>query len=101
MTALDAWEEKHFREQELRKKMREQTSTPLTAVNSTPLTAVTKPCIHCNETSAITVDAVAYRRWRSGAYIQEAFPDMDADNRELLVSGTHPACWDTMFGDNQ
>ena len=93
MTALDAWEEKHFLEQELRKKMREQTSTPLNAV--------TKPCIHCNETSTITVDAASYRRWRSGALIQDAFPDMDADTRELLISGIHPACWDTMFGEEQ
>ena len=93
MTALDAWEEKHFREQELRKKMRTQTSAPLTAV--------TKPCIHCNKTSSLTVDADGYRQWVSGALIQDAFPDMDADNRELLISGTHPACWDTMFGDDQ
>ena len=65
------------------------------------MTTITKPCIHCNETSAITVDAAAHRRWRSGALIQDAFPDMDADTRELLISGIHPACWDAMFGDDQ
>jgi len=63
------------------------------------MTTITKPCIHCNETSAITVDAAAHRRWRSGALIQDAFPDMDADTRELLISGTHMTCWDAMFGE--
>ena len=65
------------------------------------MTAITKPCTHCGETSKLRVDADAYRQWVSGALIQDAFPDMDADNRELLISGTHPACWDTMFGDDQ
>ena len=62
------------------------------------MTAVTKPCLHCNETSTLTVDADAYRSWKSGVLIQEAFPDMTADDRELLISGIHPACWDAMFG---
>ena len=65
------------------------------------ITAVTKPCIRCHETSAITVDADGYRRWRSGRLIQEAFPDMSADNWELLISGTHEACWDAMFGTEE
>ena len=65
------------------------------------MTTITKPCIHCNETSTLTVDADGYRQWVSGALIQDAFPDMDADNRELLISGIHPACWDTMFGEEQ
>lgn len=66
------------------------------------ITAKTRPCIRCNETSTITVDADAHRRWTSGELIQDAFPDMTADNRELLISGIHPACWDSMFeGDDQ
>ena len=65
------------------------------------MTAVTKPCLHCNGTSALSVDAGAYRRWKSGVLIQEAFPDMTADDRELLISGIHPACWHLLFGDDQ
>ena len=65
------------------------------------MNAMTRPCTHCGSASTLTVDADGYRQWRSGAYIQEAFPDMDADTRELLVSGTHPACWTAMFGEEQ
>jgi hypothetical protein len=65
------------------------------------MTAKTRPCLHCNETSTLAVDAGAYRRWKSGTLIQEAFPDMTADDRELLISGIHPACWHLLFGDDQ
>ena len=65
------------------------------------MTTITKPCIHCNETSTLTVDADGYQQRRRGAIVQDALPDMDSDNRELLISGTHPACWDAMFGEEQ
>jgi hypothetical protein len=61
----------------------------------------TVPCIRCNETSTITVDADAHRRWTSGELIQDAFPDMTADRRELLISGTHSACLDAMFNTEE
>jgi hypothetical protein len=62
----------------------------------------TVPCIRCNETSSITVDADSYTKWAVfGELIQDAFPDMTADNRELLISGIHPACWDAMFNTEE
>jgi len=27
------------------------------------------------------------------------FPELIPDQRELLISGTHPACWDVMFAE--
>jgi hypothetical protein len=29
--------------------------------------------------------------------IQDVFPELNADEREFMISGTHPACWDEMF----
>jgi hypothetical protein len=38
-------------------------------------------------------------KWKDGALIQDAFPEVDKETRELIISGTHPACWQKMFGD--
>jgi hypothetical protein len=56
-------------------------------------TVKTRRCIMCGKTSTITVDAAAHRRWKAGTLIQKAFPDLNSVTRELLINGTHPACW--------
>lgn len=58
----------------------------------------TNPCSWCGKTSKVVVDAVQHAKWVQGAYVQKAFPAMNADEREQLISGTHPACWEEMFG---
>jgi hypothetical protein len=45
------------------------------------------------------VSETGIAKWRGGALIQDALPELDADQRELLVSGIHPECWAKMFGD--
>lgn len=65
---------------------------------SRPLLAVTcRPCGVCGTAATVHVDPDAHARWLAGALVQDAFPGMDANTRELLVSGTHAACWDAMF----
>jgi hypothetical protein len=59
----------------------------------------TWPCPWCTKTSVVEVDAESYRRWRSGTLVQDAFPMMSLDEREMLVTGTHPACWNDMMID--
>jgi hypothetical protein len=39
--------------------------------------------------------------WRGGALIQDALPELDADQRELLISGIHAGCWAKMFRDDE
>lgn len=65
------------------------------------MTAVITPaCMVCGKTSEMEVDSVALHRWQKlGVLIQVAFPDMPAPEREQLKTGTHPACWDEMFSD--
>lgn len=36
-----------------------------------------------------------------GELIQEAFPNMSADDREFLISGTSPEGWAKLFPQNQ
>lgn len=60
----------------------------------------TPPCMVCKQTSMMRVRRSDLRRWRSGDTVQRAFPEMRPDDRERLVSGTHPSCWVELFGDD-
>ena len=33
--------------------------------------------------------------------VQDAFPQLDADQREFLISGSTPEEWDAMFGEDE
>ena len=59
----------------------------------------TQPCRMCGNRSTLhDVDALGYIRWSElGEMIQDALPDLDADQRELLISGTHAHCWEKMW----
>lgn len=57
----------------------------------------TRPCSWCNKDSIIYLDAASYLNYSNGAPIQDAFPFLSPDERELIISGTHPKCWDEMF----
>jgi hypothetical protein len=46
---------------------------------------------------SVVVDKSAYNAWKSGAFAQDAFPNLTNDQREFLISGTTPAEWDEMF----
>ena len=64
----------------------------------------TKPCCVCGEYEVWSLDRDAVARWQEGENIQHAFPDMPAQDREVLITGTHPACWDKLFpeeGDDE
>lgn len=59
---------------------------------------ITTPvCVMCGESSQIEVESEAFYSWRSGTLTQIAFPEMPADQREQLISGTHSKCWDEMW----
>lgn len=64
------------------------------------ITITTRRCIMCGQTSEVTVDADGHRRWKNGTLVQRAFPDMDIDQRELLINGTHAACFESLFTDD-
>lgn len=58
-----------------------------------------RPCPVCGAAETLTVDAASLERWNSGELIQTAFPTMSLNDRELLISGTHSACWEALFAD--
>ena len=57
----------------------------------------TKTCMVCDKYEVWSLDREAVIRWQEGENIQSAFPDMKAADREVLITGTHPACWDKLF----
>lgn len=60
----------------------------------------TGPCIVTGETHSVTVPADGLYKYHQGAYIQDAFPDLSADDREFLLSGISPAGWAVTFEDD-
>lgn len=59
----------------------------------------TKACVVCGEKSLIELDGKKYHRWTEGGeHVQNVWPEKTADERELLITGTHPDCWNNMFG---
>ena len=42
-----------------------------------------------------------YARYRGGALIQRAFPFLNADQREFLMTGIYPEEWDEMWAEEE
>lgn len=64
------------------------------------LTIVDK-CRITGEVYSITVPMKGYRLWQAGELIQNAMPELSAEDREFLISGTSPNGWKKLFGDDE
>jgi len=60
---------------------------------------VTPACGRCDKSSVVLVPTDRFKSWQSGQHVQNAFPELSEVVRELLMSGTHPECWEAMFAD--
>jgi len=68
--------------------------------NSTTLREwLTRPCPFCHEVSVLSLRPVDVARWESGELISTVWPDMSADDRELIITGTCDDCWNTNMRD--
>lgn len=57
-------------------------------------------CVHCRKFRPVLLEGNAYYAYfMRGASLDQAFPYLNADQREILISGTHPECWNAIFGD--
>ena len=66
-------------------------------INYHEVCIVTRPCPFCGHFHEVEVNDMDYLDWKDGELIQNAFPYLSASERELLVSGICPTCWDKMF----
>jgi hypothetical protein len=61
---------------------------------------VHRVCIHCEGETFFLMTKEQYDKWQvRRLYIQDVFPQLDKDVREWMISGTHPACWKEVFGE--
>lgn len=58
-------------------------------------------CPNCKQKQTIVVSRDGYNRWKAGEFIQEALPKLTADQREALMTGICPKCWDEMFVEEE
>lgn len=58
-------------------------------------------CPLCGKRKALVVDRLRYQQWRAGLLlVQQAFPDLSADDREALITGIDGECWSLMGEDD-
>lgn len=69
---------------------------PMSTITMSSIT--TRPCPFCQQSSTLDVTAAQAEAYLSGSLVQDVFPDLDLAQRELLVSGIHPDCWEQNFG---
>lgn len=75
-----------------------------TFVNGDGTVRVELTCVICGKPSQ--VDGIPAEAWvrfdhGRGEHAQAAFPMLTAGERETLVSGSHEACFDAMFPDDE
>lgn len=57
-------------------------------------------CIFCKISHRFELDLELYFQWQSGTPIQQVFPNLDINDRELLISGICGTCFDNQFTDD-
>lgn len=63
---------------------------------------ITPECRVCGSRGELDgVDPLGFIRWSElGEPVQTALPQLDDDQRELLITGTHAHCWQVLFGED-
>ena len=54
-------------------------------------------CPICGAENVVVCENEQYEAWKKGALVQNAFPKMDPDSRELLITGICRQCYDKMI----
>ena len=74
------------------------TTTPTTP--QAGYTQCARRCISCNQAYYLNVRTLGLNLWQNkAAFIQDALPELDAGDRELLMSSMCEPCFDKMFGE--
>jgi hypothetical protein len=61
----------------------------------------TSPVTGKENTMYIDVCREQMDSWMNGMLIQKAMPNISADEREFIMTGSTPEDWDTMFGEEE
>lgn len=63
------------------------------------MVTITRTCPLCEKDTSLTVPAAQYEAWQSGTLVQQAFPDMNKDDREILMTGICSPCFEEMWNN--
>ena len=55
------------------------------------------PCPGCNIRHRVAVEEADFYDWQNGKLIEDAFPYLTPEQRELLITGYDKKCWDELF----
>ena len=58
---------------------------------------ITRNCPFCNTPRTKEFDEEQYRKYEAGTRIQDAMPNVSANDREFLITGICPKCWNSTF----
>lgn len=61
---------------------------------------ITTTCPMCGDTEDIYTPSKCFIAWKDGMLIQKAMPFLDTDDRERLMSGICPVCFNKMFEED-
>lgn len=61
------------------------------------------PCICCGNIVSILVNESDWNVFNTPnrPHVQDIFPYLTPDEREMFISGTCKVCWDDMFGEDE
>jgi hypothetical protein len=58
---------------------------------------INKTCPNCHKPSSVEVLVSEFEAYQRGGLLHVAFASLNADEREIVKTGIHSACWDEMF----
>lgn len=58
-------------------------------------------CDGCGDWVTFTATVEQFARWKQGGHVQLIFPDWSPEDRERLISGTCPSCWEEMWAEEE
>ncbi|NCU28690.1 MAG: hypothetical protein EOM85_03420 [Candidatus Moranbacteria bacterium] len=56
-------------------------------------------CPVCGNIYTLNLEQSKVNRWKDGELVQNVFPELNDDERELLTSGVCKDCWGKIFAD--
>lgn len=65
------------------------------------VTVTCPPCPFCGKSGEMDLPADGLASYLDGGPIVEAFPGLNAGQREQVMTGIHPACWDRELGEEE
>lgn len=60
-----------------------------------------RTCPFCGQPNTIDMPRDAVEKMNAGAFIQEAWPQGSASDREGVISGAHGACYDAAYPEEE